>query len=174
MLVVSIIATLSWLTVIAIPDGQQARVENAAQQFRLQLESHRRTASMKGQMLAVDFLEEAYQFLIWDYRQREWLAFEQASNLGVDSPSGKVSLGQRVELQIEQGLDFGESTFADRLANHIEEESESLEPKWQADILIFPDGRISQFSVIFGSEKSELSVRVLGRAYGKVKVQNLL
>lgn len=174
MLVVSIIATLSWLTVIAIPNGQQARVESAAQMFRLQLESHRRTASMKGKMLGVDFLEGAYQFLIWDHRQKIWQAFEQRSNIGKDLSSGKVELDQPVELQIEQGLDFGESGFADRLADPSEEISDVLEPEWQADILIFPDGRLSKFSVLFDSEQSELSVRVVGGAYEKTKMQNLL
>lgn len=174
MVVVSIIAILSWLTVVAIPDGQQARIETAAKVFQLQIESHRRTASMKGKMLAVDFLESGYQFLIWDHKSQLWQAFEQASNFQKDIPSGKVELAQPLGLQVEQGLDFGDNRLADRLVQRFEGREDELEAEWQADVLIFPDGRISKFSVLFDSSLSELSVRVAGSAYEKTAVQTLL
>lgn len=173
MLVVSIIATLSWLTVIAIPDGRQKQIEDAAQTFRLQLKSHRQTATMKGQMLGVDLLDGAYQFLVWDHRQKTWQSFEQLSNLGTKGSSGKFDLATSLEMNVEHDLGFGEQVYADRLKDP-EALYDEEKPQWQADILIFPDGRISRFSVTFGAEQSEVLFRVHGDAYEKAEVQNVL
>ncbi len=171
MVVVSIIGIMVGLAVISVGGQPQRLLKNEANRVFQLLRIANETAEYSNSEIAVGLNDEdGYSFYRFDDQSMEWAEIE-------NNVLKSRTLDEGVSLELSWDNEEGERLDADVLYEDAEAQEQEVtdygeEALFRPDILFFPDGQLSEFTLTVSHEDvDDISYRIKGKNYRGVSLE---
>jgi general secretion pathway protein H len=144
MLVIVVLGMISVAVVMTLPSnliaGDSLRWQ--AQRFSSILQFAEDEALISGNELGIEFTENAYQFSVYDYQTKKWLAVDDAEM------QDEIVLPESIKIEYDLSTSAWEELTNNKNDRFIDvEEQQSLNPQ----VYVMSSGEVSPFSLIFSN-----------------------